>query len=73
MVMHSYCISSQASNMKGIISIWIDLEEEDILSLVSDISEEQGSSPVEANSNLQVTKAVPKLPPVFLLESSFRL
>ena len=67
------CISYQASKTKKIIFPWIDLEEEDISSLLLDISREKGFPRKHSNSYFQVTIAVPKLPSIFLLESSFRL
>ena len=70
---HRDCISYQASKTKKIIFTWIDLEEEDISSLFSDISTEKGFPRKYSNRYFQGTIAVPKLPSRFLLESSFRL
>jgi hypothetical protein len=70
---HKDCIANQASKTKKIISTWIDLEDEDNLSFFSDSHEEKGSSHKQSNSNFQATIPVPKLSPIFLLKSSFRL
>ena len=70
---HSDCISFQASNTEETIPIWIDLEDEDISPLVSDISGEKDSSPIDLNINFQVYSVISKLPPLFLLVSSFQL
>jgi hypothetical protein len=67
------CIADQASKTKKIISIWIDLEDEDNVSLFSDCQEEKGSALKQASSNFQAAITVPQLPPIFLLKSSFRL
>ena len=69
---HKDCIAKQASKTKKIISTLIDLEDEDNVSPFSDSQEENGSFHKQVSSNFQVTIAVPKLPPIFLLKSSFR-
>ena len=70
---HKNFVLDQFSKTKKIISPWIDLEDEDILSLASDILKEKGSSIKKVTINFQVNLTFPKLPPIFLLESSFRL
>jgi hypothetical protein len=67
------CISDQASKTKKITSTWMDLEDEDNVSLLSDCQEEKDSSFKQATINLKAIIAVPQLPPLFLLNSSFRL
>jgi len=58
---------------KEIIFLWVNLEDEDTLSLDPNASEEKISLSKEVRINHQDNEVTPKFLPLFLLESSFLL
>ena len=70
---HSHFISRPSLNDKETIFLWIDLEDKDTPSHLSNILAEKASLPKEISINHQNNKVTPKFLPLFLLESSFLL